>query len=78
MLDPLQRLDYPPQIAGQSSDPAIADALVEYARDFPEGAQAQVASTAANIRSRALVADRVVPEVEAWIAQRNRPARRGR
>ena len=35
MLDPLQRLEYATGIAAQSSDPAIADALIEYGRDTP-------------------------------------------
>jgi aminopeptidase N len=77
LLDPLSRLEYPLGIAGQSSDPAMADALVEYASNFPAGAQPSVASTAANIRLRARTIEQGMPAAEAWIA-RHRAAPRGR
>lgn len=76
MLDPLQRLEYASGIATASSDPAIADALVDYARNFPDGAQRSVASAAATIRLRAQTIAQRMPAVEAWIAARNAPPQR--
>jgi hypothetical protein len=78
MLDPLQRLEYAGEIATASSDPAIADALVDYARNFPEGAQRSVASAAATIRLRAQTIAQRMPAVEAWVAARNAPPQRAR
>ncbi len=75
LLDPLSRLEYPTGIAGQSSDPAMADALIEYARDFPAGAQPQIQSTAANIRLRARTIEQSMPAVEQWIARNGRATR---
>ena len=68
MLDPLQRLEYATGIAAQSSDPAIADALIEYGRDTPS-ARASIESTASNIRIREQLAERTMPAVDAWIAE---------
>jgi aminopeptidase N len=72
LLDPLQRLEYPTGIASASSDPALAEALLAYARDFPEGARAPVAGAVSSIRSRAQTIAERMPAVEAWIAQRER------
>ncbi|MGE0597649.1 MAG: M1 family metallopeptidase [Hyphomonadaceae bacterium] len=69
MLDPLTRLSFPPEIAETSSDPAIADALGVYARDFPEGAQATVAAAQSSIRLRAQTVRERMPAVEAWVAR---------
>lgn len=73
LLDPLQQLQYPADIASASSDPAIATALEAYARDFPEGARPSIASAAASIRLRAQTVSERMPAVEAWIAARNAP-----
>ena len=73
LLDPLQRLEYPAEIASASADPTIAAALEAYARDFPEGARPSVASAAASIRLRAQTIAERMPAVETWIAARNAP-----
>lgn len=73
LLDPLQRLEYPADIASVSADPTIAAALESYTRDFPEGARPSVASAAASIRLRAQTIAERMPAVEAWITARNAP-----
>lgn len=78
LLDPLSRLEYPGDIASASADARIADELEIYARNFPEGAMASVASSAATIRLRAQTVAERMPAVEAWIAARERPPARGR
>jgi len=77
-LDPLQRLEYPPGIAQQSSDPAIATELEAYAQNFPEGARPTVAAAAGAIRLRAQTIRDRMPAVERWIAAHNRNSRGGR
>jgi aminopeptidase N len=72
LLDPLQRLEYPPGIAATSSDPAIAAELEAYARDFPDGARPTIAAATAAIRLRAQTIAERMPAVEAWIAARSR------
>lgn len=73
LLDPLQRLSFPPEIASASSDPAIADALRAYAaRRMPEGSRGDAERAEAAIRSAARVRERVIPQVEAWVARRPR------
>jgi hypothetical protein len=67
LLDPLQRLEFPTNIAGASSDPAIAQELREYARDFPEGAQPTVNAAAGAIELRAQTVRERMPAVESWI-----------
>lgn len=67
LLDPLQRLEYASSIAGQSSDPAIADALIEYGSNTPS-ARDTIESTASSIRIRTALAERTMPAVEAWAA----------
>jgi len=74
LLDPLQRLEYPPAIASGSADPAMIAALEAYARDFPDGARPTVAAAVAAIRLRAETANQRMPAVEQWIAARERPA----
>lgn len=78
LLDPLQRLEYAGGIATASSDPAIADELIAYAQNFPEGAQRTVASSVATIRVRAQTIRDRMPAVEAWIAARSATAPRVR
>ncbi|MGE0739991.1 MAG: M1 family metallopeptidase [Hyphomonadaceae bacterium] len=68
MLDPLQRLEFPTEIAAASGDPAIATELEAFAANFPEGARPSVAAAAAAIRLRAQTAAERMPSVEAWIA----------
>jgi len=63
----LQRLEFPTDIAGASSDPAIARELREYARDFPEGAQPTVDAAAAQIELKAQTIRERMPAVESWI-----------
>jgi hypothetical protein len=77
LLDPLQRLEYAASVADQSSDPAIADALIAYGRDNPS-AQATIAATASNMRLRAQLAERTMPAVDAWIARHTPRRGRGR
>jgi aminopeptidase N len=77
LLDPLQRFEYATHIASQSPDPAVADELLEYSRDFPEGARPSVASAAATIRLRAQTVAERMPVVEAWIAARTAGATSG-
>jgi len=76
LLDPLQRLEYPPSIATTSANPAMADALEAYARDFPEGARPTVDAAIAAIRLRAQTVNERMPAVEAWVDQHMRPVRR--
>lgn len=73
LLDPLQRLEYPPSIASGSSNLAMIPALEAYARDFPDGARPTVAAAIANIRIRAETVSQRMPAVEAWIAAREAP-----
>ncbi|MEZ5996560.1 MAG: M1 family metallopeptidase [Hyphomonadaceae bacterium] len=70
-LDPLQRLEFPGSVASASSDPAVADELETYTRDFPEGARPSVASAVASIRLRARTISEDMPVVEAWVARRS-------
>lgn len=74
LLDPLQRLEFPPGLASGSSDPAMIPALEAYTRDFPEGARPTVAAAVAAIRIRAETVQQRFPAAEAWIAARERPA----
>ncbi len=69
MLDPLQRLEYAASLAGQTSDPEVADQIIAYGRDMPS-ARETTEATAANIRARDEVVDYVMPPVDAWIAAR--------
>ncbi|MBL8545515.1 MAG: M1 family metallopeptidase [Hyphomonadaceae bacterium] len=70
MLDPLQRLEFPTNIAAISGDPAMIAELGRYAQNFPEGsAQDSVAAAQAQIRLRAETIRERMPAVEAWIAQ---------
>jgi aminopeptidase N len=76
MLDPLQRLEYPTDLASISADPAVASELEAYARNFPEGARPTVAAAAAAIRLRAQTIRERMPAVERWIAAHQRASRR--
>ncbi|WP_395645448.1 M1 family metallopeptidase [Terricaulis sp.] len=76
LLDPLQRLEFPTDIAATNSDPAVADELEAYARDFPEGARPSVQAATSTIRLRAQTIAQRMPEVEAWIARQSAPAPR--
>ncbi len=67
LLDPLQRLEFPTNIAGASSDPSIAADLRDYARDFPEGARPTVDAAAAQIELKAQTIRERMPAVESWI-----------
>lgn len=78
LLDPLQRLEYPATVASVSADPAVATELETYARDFPEGARPTIAAATTAIRLRAQTVSDRMPAVEAWIANRTRPAPRRR
>ena len=78
LLDPLQRLEYPPGLASGSSNPAMIAALEAYARDFPEGARPTVAAAISAIRIRAETVEQRMPAVEQWIAAREQPNRRRR
>ena len=69
MLDPLQQLEFPTQVAAASSDPATATALEDYARNFPAGARPTVTAATAQIRLRAQTVAERMPAVEAWIAR---------
>ena len=70
LLDPLQRLEYAPEIASVSAEPAMAAELEAYARDFPAGARPTVAAAIAQINARADMINRRLPAAEAWIARR--------
>ncbi|MEZ5958519.1 MAG: M1 family metallopeptidase [Hyphomonadaceae bacterium] len=73
MLDPLQRLEFPTNIAAVSGDPAMVDELSRYAANFPEGAARDaVAAAQAQIRLRAETIRDRMPAVETWIAQHGR------
>jgi aminopeptidase N len=76
LLDPLQRLEYPPSIADDSADPAMIPALEAYAANFPEGARPTVDAAIAAIRIRAETVGQRLPAVEQWIAARGRNAGR--
>lgn len=75
LLDPLQRLEFPTQLASASSDPAMAAELEAYAQTFPGGARPTVAAAAAAIRLRAHTIAARMPAVEAWIAAHSRRSR---
>ena len=77
LLDPLQRLEYAASLAAQSSDPAIADAIIEYGRGNPS-AQERTEATASGIRQRSQLAERTMPAVDAWIAAHTPAAPRRR
>jgi aminopeptidase N len=69
MLDPLQRLEFPTNLAAISGDPAMIDELARYAESFPDGgARDAVAAAQAQIRLRAETISQRMPAVEAWIA----------
>ncbi|MEZ5960291.1 MAG: M1 family metallopeptidase [Hyphomonadaceae bacterium] len=73
MLDPLQRLEFPTNIAAVSGDPAMVGELERYAANFPDGAARDaVAAAQAQIRLRAETIRERMPAVEAWIAQHGR------
>jgi aminopeptidase N len=75
MLDPLQRLEFPTNIAAISADPAMAGELARYAQNFPEGgARDAIAAAQAQIRLRAETIRERMPAVEAWIAAHNQRA----
>ncbi|MCX7357912.1 MAG: M1 family metallopeptidase [Alphaproteobacteria bacterium] len=79
MLDPLQRLEYPTNIAALSGDPAMVEELGRYAQNFPEGsARDAVAGAQAQIRLRAETIRERMPAVEAWIAQHQPTTQRRR
>lgn len=78
LLDPLQRLEFPTEIAAASSDPAVAAELDAYARAFPAGARPTVAAAGAAIRLRAQTVAERMPAVEGWIATHSRAVERGR
>jgi len=69
MLDPLQRLEFPTNMAASSGDLAMVDELGRYAANFPEGAARDaVAAAQAQIRLRAETIRERMPAVETWIA----------
>lgn len=68
MFDPLSRFEYPATIASQSSDPAMAAALEQYARGFPEGVRPSINAAMASIRIKAQTIHDRMPAVEQWIA----------
>ena len=78
LLDPLQRLEFPTEIAAASAEPAVAAELDAYARAFPAGARPTVAAASAAIRLRAQTVAERMPAIEAWIATHARAAERGR
>ena len=70
MLDPLQRLEFPTNLAAVSGDPAMLGELDRYATNFPDGAARDaVAAAQAQIRLRAETIRERMPAVEAWVAQ---------
>jgi len=72
LLDPLQRLEYPADIASANVEPAIATELEAYAANFPEGARPTVAAAAGAVRLRAQTIAERMPAVEAWVGERQR------
>lgn len=73
MLDPLQRLEFPTNIAAISGDPTMVGELERYAQNFPAGsARDTVAAAQAQIRLRAETIRERVPAIEAWIAENGR------
>jgi aminopeptidase N len=70
LLDPLQRLEFPADLASGSTDPAMVGELRAYARDFPEGARPTIDAATATITLRAQTVAERMPAVEAWIAAR--------
>lgn len=76
LLDPLQRLEFPTDLASASSDVGMVDELNRYARDFPAGARPAVEAAAAKIRGRAETIRDRLPAAEAWIQARERAAQR--
>jgi aminopeptidase N len=72
LLDPLQRMEYAMGIASASADLAMVAELQAYARDFPPGAEREVAGASATVMLRAQTIAERMPAVEAWIAARIR------
>ncbi|MGQ0531980.1 MAG: M1 family metallopeptidase [Caulobacteraceae bacterium] len=77
LLDPLQRLEFPTDLAALSSDPAMAAELDRYAANFPEGARPTVAAASAAIRLRAQTISERMPAVETWISRHGAGSARG-
>lgn len=73
-FEPNTRSEYPANIASNSSNPAMATALEQYARSFPEGAQSSIRAATASIRIKAATIHDRMPAVEAWIARRSAAA----
>ncbi len=74
LLDPLQRLEFPTDLAALNSDPEVAMQLQAYARNFPEGARGTVDAAVAQIRLNAQTRDRM-SDVERFIAEEARAQR---
>jgi aminopeptidase N len=73
LLDPLQRLDYPSEIARRSNNAQTADELETFAREnLPASARAEVARAAEAIRSAARVRDRRLPDLVKRLKERTR------
>ncbi|MEZ5922088.1 MAG: M1 family metallopeptidase [Parvularculaceae bacterium] len=64
LLDPLQRLRYPSQIAKTSNDAKTADDLESFAREnLPDSANADVTRAAETIRANAAVREKRLPDI---------------
>jgi aminopeptidase N len=70
-LETLSRSTFVPRVAGESSDPAVAEELIAYAaKNIPADAQGEVKVALANIREHAAIRGTRLPQIDGWIAER--------
>lgn len=69
LLEPGVRLQFPGDVASNSSDPAMVAELERYTTNFPPGARLELEGAKATIRLRADMVRNRLPTAEAWISQ---------
>jgi len=75
-VDAFDRNNYVPSILGTFSDSPRADELEAYVRShFPRDALVKARESAENIRFKAALKQRALPEIDAWIARHGFPER---
>ena len=68
-LDPSQQISFMPTVLRASSDPARADDLHAYAeKTYPPGGRREATRAEAEIRRKADVKSRCLPEIDRWLA----------
>ena len=70
-LDPSQQVSFMPSVLASSNDPARADELHAYAeKTFPPGGRRDASRAEAEIRRKADVKSRRLPDIDRWLAAR--------